>query len=165
MHPLDNTLRALLASLAAAMFLFGCVSDKPAHREVRAPADLRPEHLVIAAYPLLDDDNNGYPDTIPIVVYLWDERYPLPIWAEGSIRFRLVDENKHLIAEWEVPADVVRASRRRDQVGAAHQMTLDIRDATSDIRPLTNARLTGAFVGENGVKAESGRPLGIQIGA
>jgi hypothetical protein len=121
--------------------------------------------MVIAAYPLLDDDNNGYPDTIPVVVYLWDDRYPLPMWADGAITFRLVDAQEQLIAEWEVPADVVLASRRRDQVGAAHQMTLDIRDATSDVRPQTNARLSGEFVGADGQTAKCGRPLGIQIGS
>ncbi|MCC7388224.1 MAG: hypothetical protein IT431_05605 [Phycisphaerales bacterium] len=155
---------ALLA-ICLIPLLCACVSDKPAARPVQAPGDLRPEHMVIAAYPLLDDDNNGYPDTIPVVVYLWDDRYPLPMWADGAITFRLLDDQEQVIAEWEVPADVVLASRRRDQVGAAHQMTLDIRDATSDVRPQTNARLTGEFVGSDGQKAKCGRPLGIQIGS
>ncbi len=151
--------------LGTVLGLAGCVADKPERRDTRAPADLRPDQLVIAVYPLLDDDNNGYPDTIPVVVYLWDDRYPLPLWADGMIHFQLVDEDKRVIAEWDVPQDVVTSSRRRDQVGAAHQMTLDIRDATTDVRPLTNARLSGVFVGEDGARAESGRPLGIQIGS
>jgi len=141
---------ALALLLGTALCVAGCVADKPAIREVRAPADLRPDQLVIALYPLLDDDNNGYPDTIPIVVYLWDERYPLPLWANGTIHFQLEDDENQLIAEWEVPADVVVSSRRRDQVGAAHQMTLDIRDATTDVGPVTNAGLSGVFVGEGG---------------
>lgn len=151
--------------LGAVLGAAGCVADKPERRDTRAPADLRPDQLVIAVYPLLDDDNNGYPDTIPIVVYLWDDRYPLPLWADGMIHFKLVDEDKRVIAEWDVPQDVVISSRRRDQVGAVHQMTLDIRDATTDVRPLTNARLSGVFVAPDGVRAESGRPLGIQIGS
>lgn len=155
----------LVPCLVLAGMLPGCVADKPVQRTLRAPADLRPDTMVIASYPLLDDDNNGYPDTIPIVVYLWDERYPLPLWEDGIMRFRLSDENKQTIAEWDVPADVVSASRRRDQVGAAHQMTLDIRDATSDVRPLTNARLMGEFVAEDGVVADCGRALEIRIGS
>lgn len=143
----------------------GCVADEPKRPQVRAPADLRPDMLMIAVYPLLDDDNNGYTDTIPMVVYLWDGRYPLPLWADGSIRFTLVTETGGLIAEWDVPAEVVSASRRRDQVGAAHHMMLDIRDATSDVMPLTNARLSGVFVGTDGTRAETKRALGIQIGS
>ena len=154
-----------LLGIGALLLVSGCVSDRAERPALRPPEDLRPNTLVIASHPLLDDDNNGYPDTIPIVVYIWDDRYPLPFWEDGIMRFRLTDREKNVIAEWEVPADVVRSSRRRDQVGATHQMTLDIREATSDVRPLTNARLTGEFVGDDGTVADCGRPLGIQIGA
>jgi hypothetical protein len=150
--------------LAALTLVVGCVSNTPPKQEVRAPADLRPDLLMIAVYPLIDDDNNGYPDTIPLVVYLWDERYPLPLWADGSIHFTLTGREERVIAEWEVPADIVSSSRRRDQVGAAHHMTLDIRDATNDVRPLTNARISGVFLGTDGTRAATKRPLGIQIG-
>ena len=155
----------VLGVLSACVGLAGCVADEPTRPQLKPPADLRPDLLMIAVYPLLDDDNNGYPDTIPMVVYLWDDRYPLPLWADGSIHFSLTSETGQTIAEWDVPADVVAASRRRDQVGAAHHMTLDIRDATSDVLPLTNARLSGEFIGTDGTRAETKRFLGIQIGS
>jgi hypothetical protein len=153
------------AAAVAACLLGACVAEKKSPPPVRPPAELRPDSLAIAAYPLLDDDANGYPDTLPLVVYIWDNRYPLPMWAEGTMHFELRDEDDRLIAEWDVPAEVVAASRRRDQVGAAHAFTLDIREATTDVRPLTNARLSGAFIGEDGATAKTARPLGIQIGA
>ncbi len=154
----------VLGVLAVCVGLGGCVADEPSRPRLKPPADLRPDLMMIAIYPLLDDDNNGYPDTIPMVVYLWDDRYPLPLWADGSIHFLLTSETGQTIAEWDVPADVVAASRRRDQVGAAHHMTLDIRDATSDVRPLANVLLSGTFVGTDGTQASTKRQLGIQIG-
>lgn len=166
MHHRIRSITLALAPLAIAAGVAGCASSEQQRRTAReAPADLRPQHLIIAAYPLLDYDNNGYPDTIPIVVYLWDDRHPLPVWADGSMRFTLADENNEVIAEWAVPADVVRASRRRDQVGATHQMTLDIREATTDVRPVANAKLSGYFVSDDGEEGHRSRPLGIQIGS
>ncbi len=143
----------------------GCVSDGPQHKRIRAPVDLRTDLVTVATYPLIDNDNNGYPDTIPIVVYLWDKRYPLPMWGEGGMRFELRDAEQRLIAEWDVPQEVLVSSRRRDQVGASHVLTLDIREATTDVLPLTNARLSAEYAGEDGTVANTARPLSIQIGS
>ncbi len=153
------------AALIAALGLGGCVADKPAARPIQPPEQLRPDLIVIGVQPLLDDDNNGYPDTIPLIVYIWDERYPLPLWVDGSMHFEMLDESGGRMAEWEVPAEVVQASRRRDQVGAVHHMVLDIRDAISDVIPLTNVRLRGDFSGAQGEAASTKRPIGFQVGS
>jgi hypothetical protein len=81
------------AALIAALGLGGCVADKPAARPIQPPEQLRPDLIVIGVQPLLDDDNNGYPDTIPLIVYIWDERYPLPLWVDGSMHFEMLDES------------------------------------------------------------------------
>jgi len=145
----------------------GCVADGEARRPPRAPSDVRPQTITIAAQMMLDEDNNGYPDTIPVVVYFWDspDRYPLPLWDDGVLRFRLHDEHNRLIAEWEVPPEVVVASRRRDQVGAVHYLTLDIREATTDALPATKAMLSAEFMAEEGHTATTARPLVVKIGA
>jgi hypothetical protein len=143
----------------------GCVAEGPTRKPIQRPAELQPNLVTIATYPLIDNDNNAYPDTIPIVVYLWDNRYPLPMWGNGDMRFELRDAEERLIAEWEVPFEAMESSRRRDQVGASHVFTLDIRDATTDVLPLTNARLSAVYIGKDGVAAKTARPLGIQIGS
>ncbi len=153
-----------LVPVLAALALSGCVAEGPRRKPIRPPADLRTDLVTVATYPLIDNDNNGYPDTIPIVVYLWDNRYPLPMWGEGGLRFELRDAEQRLIAEWDVPQELLASSRRRDQVGASHVLTLDIRDATTDVLPLTNARLSAEYTGQDGTVAKTARPLGIQIG-
>lgn len=147
--------------------IYGCVAEQEGRRPPKAPQDVRARSITIAAQMLLDEDNNGYPDTIPVIVYFWDypERYPLPIWDDGVLVFQLHDEHEHLLAEWEVPPDVVVASRRRDQVGAVHYLTLDIREATTDALPPTKAMLSAHFVGAQGQTAQTVRPLVVKIGA
>lgn len=153
-----------LVPVLGVLAMGGCVSDGPQHKPIRPPADLRPDLVTVATYPLIDNDNNEYPDTIPIVVYLWDNRYPLPMWGEGGMHFELRDADQQLIAAWDVPNELLTTSRRRDQVGASHVLTLDIRDATTDVLPLTNARLSAEYTGADGSVARTARPLGIQIG-
>lgn len=155
---------AASALVGVALCVGGCVVDEPSRPAIHKPEDLRPDLMVIGIQPLIDDDNNGYPDTIPLIIYLWDERYPLPLWVDGSMHFEMVDEAGKLLAEWDVPEDVVKASRSRDQVGAVHHMVLDLRDAMSDEVPVTNVRLRGQFIDDKGEKADTKRPIGFQIG-
>jgi hypothetical protein len=164
------TLRCILIALGSGALLLahaGCVAERESRRPPPAPADLRAQTITIAAQMMLDDDNNGYPDTIPVIVYFWDrpERYPLPLWDEGTLRFMLRDEHDRLIAEWEVPPEIVVASRRRDQVGAVHYLTLDIREATTDALPASKAMLSAEFLGDRAHTAHTARPLVVKIGA
>lgn len=162
----QNTRRLVQAAvLLWVCVALGCVSQNETRKPIKPPPELQPNLITIATYPLIDNDNNAYPDTIPIVVYLWDNPYPLPMWADGDMRFELRDPEQRLIAEWEVPLEVLETSRRRDQVGASHVLTLDIREATTDVLPLTNARLSAVYVGRDGAVAKTARPLGIQIGS
>lgn len=163
-------LRRLLQMIACVALLAApaCVAENAARRPPRQPSDLRVQTVTVATPPtLLDEDNNGYPDTIPVIVYLWDspDRYPLPIWDDGALRFELRDDQGNLLAEWVVPPDVVAASRTRGQVGPVHLLSLDIRDATTDARPETKAMLSAQFLSEDGSIAQTTRPLVVRIGA
>jgi len=143
----------------------GCVADGgPKRTPPKPPKNLQVQLVTVAVHELLDTDANGYPDTLPLIVYFWDNRYPLPMWANGSLHFTLTGENGKVIAEWEVPDEIVAASRRRDQVGAVHVLTLDIRQATTDELPLTKAVLSAVFTPDVGPVATTARPLGVQIG-
>lgn len=157
----------MLGCATVALALGGCVAEGQRRQTPRAPEDVRTHSITVAAQMLLDEDNNGYPDTIPVIVYFWDhpERYPLPIWDEGVLLFQLQDEFGRLLAEWEVPPEVVIASRRRDQVGPVHYLTLDIREATTDALPATKAMLTARFTAtDDGHLAHTARPLVVKIG-
>lgn len=153
------------AAILALCTSLGCVSDRTSQKPPPPPSDLQPRLVTLALHNLLDEDRNGYPDTLPVAFYLWDDRYPLPMWHEGEIRFTLEDESGVVFAEWDVPEQVVVAARRRDQVGAVHVLTLDIRQATTDVLPPTVATLGAEFLATDGQRASTMRPLVVRLGS
>jgi len=151
--------------LVTVVLLASCVAEKPNRLPVKAPRDLQVRLVTIAVHDLIDNDTNGYPDTLPLIIYFWDNRYPLPIWADGSMHFTLTGESGKVIAQWDVSEDVLKASRRRDQVGPVHVLTLDIRQATTDELPLTKASLSAVFTPSNGGPVgKTARPMAVRIG-
>lgn len=157
--------RWLSPLLVSLVLLASCVAEKPNRLPAKAPKDLQVRLVTIAVHDLIDSDSNGYPDTLPLIIYFWDNRYPLPIWADGSIHFTLTDESGMVIAQWDVPEEVLQASRRRDQVGAVHVLTLDIRQATTDELPLTKATLSAVFTpSDGGPVGKTARPMAVRIG-
>lgn len=145
------------------LMLGACVAEQKT-RPPRAPGDLRASFLTVAVEPLGDADLNGYPDTIPVTIYIWDERYPIPIWADGGITFEL-HSGDEVLASWQVPIEVVESARRRTQVGPAHLLTLDMRTAMADVRPASVATLSAVFApSAPSEPASTVRPMAIRIG-
>ncbi|MBK7406064.1 MAG: hypothetical protein IPJ41_16000 [Phycisphaerales bacterium] len=157
--------RPWFLALLSAPLLAGCVAEQTHKRPPSPPSQARISLVTITLHAILDEDHNGYPDTLNVIVYLWDDRYPLPLWADGSMTFELRNPADEPIAEWEVPAEVLRATKRRDQVGAAHVLSLDLRQATTDQLPAETGMLTGRFVPSgHGEPATTIEPLAIRIG-
>lgn len=145
--------------------LAGCVAEQQRKRPPHPPTTERISLVTITLHAILDEDHNGYPDTLNIIVYLWDDRYPLPLWSDGSVVFELRNQAQEPIAEWEVPAEVLRTTRRRDQVGAAHVLSLDLRQATTDQLPAQTGLLAGRFLpSAPGDPASTIEPLAVRIG-
>lgn len=113
-----NTIFALLAGGAFAL-LPGCVTEvtrggnpvdasSGAGRAVRPPpAGTRVSQMLLVAGVPNDADANGYPDTVPVVVYLFApaDVHPLPLRERGEFRFRLRDQAGRDLGEWSFSPD------------------------------------------------------------
>jgi hypothetical protein len=74
-----------------------------------APANVRATQMLIVAGVPSDADSNGFPDTVPVVVYLFAPAgvYPLPLTERGVFEFRLTAGDGTLLGEWVFAEDVV----------------------------------------------------------
>ena len=96
MNPMPSAalLRCVGAWFGAAGLLGACVADNGKERTARKPpADARAERLVLAVDGKFHDtDANGYGDTVQVFAYVFGNpaRYELPLVAEGSFAFSLV---------------------------------------------------------------------------
>lgn len=54
-----------------------------------------------------DSDGNGYPDTIPVVVYLFGDtrRYALPVQERGTFEFHLIGPEGEVLGHWIFPEE------------------------------------------------------------
>ncbi len=115
--------------------LSGCVADgpqpppRPEPREVQIPTGLEVHRLVIAAdqYPV-DIDSNGFVDTFNVYVFLFPrpDQFDLPIFADGSMTFELLDEREQPVVEWKFTEQQVRQARTRPLPGPSHQFQLSL---------------------------------------
>lgn len=142
-----------LAILLASAVMCGCVSDgpqpppRPEPREIAIPEGLRVHSVVLAAdqYPA-DVDNNGFVDTFTVNVFLFPrpDQFPLPIHAEGTMTFELLDADERPVVQWMFSEAEVRRARTRPLPGPSHQFQLSLLDKGSDrFRPTrTQLRVT-----------------------
>jgi hypothetical protein len=162
-----------LALLLATAPLTGCVSDgpqppdRPEPREIAIPEGLSVHTVVLAAdqYPA-DVDNNGFVDTFTVNVFLFPrpDQFPLPIHAEGTMTFELLDSSERPVVEWFYDETQVRRARTRPLPGPSHQFQLSLLDQGTDrYRPTrTQLRVTFNPVDADPVVA-NGRPT-VNIG-
>jgi len=79
---------------------------------------------VFANTPLLDSNNDGYPEGVLLKVYLYGGNEEMPVRGSGAMRFRLIrrtmreggpgDEDLKL---WPLPPDEVARAAQRDRFG------------------------------------------------
>ena len=162
-----------IALLLVPAAILGCVADgpqpppRPEPREVSIPEGLKVHTVVLAAdqYPA-DVDNNGFVDTFSVNVFLFPrpDEFPLPIHAEGTMTFELLDRDERPVVEWNFSEDDVRRARTRPLPGPSHQFQLSLLDQGTDrFRPTrTQLRVTFTPTGGNPVVA-NGRPS-VNIG-
>ncbi len=108
-----NTIFALVAVGVFAL-LPGCVTevtrggnpvnaDSGSGRAVKpAPPGTRASQMLLVAGVPTDADANGYPDTVPVVVYLFApaDVHPLPLRERGEFRFLLRDQDGQELGRW-----------------------------------------------------------------
>lgn len=149
----------------------GCVTDKPTPHSVRsAPAGTAPTALQMwVRTPVPDTDGNGFPDTLPVTVYLFAEGYPLSIETPGTFRFELYSAEGKLARVWTIDAAKAKQSVRRAGPGPAYVFALSLLDSGSDRVRRQTVDLSATFTPESVSNPDGGTPVKartttIQIG-
>ncbi len=158
-----NRIRAAALTSAAALLmgvglgagLGGCVVEEKHKSNLpeKQPEWVRPARLLVAMQLPEDTDANGYMDTVPMIVYLFDDRYPLAISSAGTFSFKLKTTAGHEIGVWTIDAKQAAASVRKMKPGPGYQFRLDVRQFGPDKRDSGTVDLTAEF------KPEVGNPV------
>lgn len=148
---------------AACMALAACAGNRPASSPVpQQPVDVVASRMTISAALPQDTDLNGYPDMIDLTIFVFDDRYPIPIDLPGAFTFKLsgAKEGK-LIRQWDVPADKAAAARRRMPAGPGYVFSLSLLENGGDRIEAQHADLTADFVPVKGplVKMRGGSTM------
>lgn len=158
-----------LSAVGAGAFAGACVvlsacagtttGSKPLPQQ---PTDVVPSRMTISAALPQDTDLNGYPDIIDLTIFVFDDRYPIPLDVPGTFTFKLsgAKEGK-LLREWEIPPDKAMAARRRMPAGPGYVFSLSLLENGGDRVEAQHADLTAEFTPVKGslVKMRGGSTL------
>lgn len=131
------------------------------------PASARPQQMMLVAGVPNDADGNGYPDTIPVVIYLFApvDVHPLPLIEPGEFGFELTDRNGKRLGEWRFDRDGTEAAAQDLPPGRGYVFGLRLAPGIDRIQnqpAALTARFTSARDGR--VIASSGSAT-VRVGA
>ncbi len=156
------TVRAALA--VAILVLVGCAAGPGSSPEIPdtvldASPGVAPQSMNLAVQPLPDQDRDGWPDVVPVIIYLFSVDSAQPRRFDGGFVFTVSDLDGTPIQRWVVgPEDTPRAAGVRSGL-TGYSFRLDLpHDDPGEIFPdrvLVEAR----FVPMNGAPEISRRVL------
>ena len=178
-----RTKHALAGALIGALLAGGCSLDgptssskrssnatprmpKPAPREVEPVEGAQPVQILLVRGTPTDSDADGYPDTIPALVYLFPDPTvsAMSVWAEGEFEFRLLDGNQRPVANWVFPRDKTASARRKLQPGPAYSFFLRL-GGEDDRMPAQTLELSAVFRSDSGRRVSSQGSAAVRMGA
>lgn len=139
---------------------------REAPREVAPLEGVDPVQILLVRGTPTDSDSDGYPDTIPALVYLFpdSEASALPVWAEGEFEFRLIDSDQRPVANWVFPPDMAEQSKRTLQPGPAYSFFLRLGGEDDKMEPVT-LELSAVFRSSTGRRVTSQGSAAVRLGA
>lgn len=155
---------AYVGVCAVACFVLpGCAGNKNGGKSLpQQPAEVVPSRMTISAALPQDTDLNGYPDTIDLTIFVFDERYPIPLDVPGSFTFKLSGAKEaKLLREWVIPPEKVVAAKRRMPAGPGYVFSLSLLENGGDHIEAQHADLTAEYTPLKGpvVKMRGGSTL------
>lgn len=151
----------------------GCVTEGPPAKLPPAtaipsqPDGLKVNRVVITVAQVLEDrDRNGYYDTIPVTVYLFDTpRYAYSIQAPGVFEFLVTDpESGKLLAKWSIPWETASKLQTLVWTGTCFPFQLDLREVGTDHLDASEALVACTFTPTGGPAVECGSRLTVHVG-
>jgi hypothetical protein len=109
--------------------------------------------MTLSAGVGMDSDGNGYPDTIPVVVYLFADtrRYPLPVKERGEFTFELTAAEGVEIGSWVFGEEESARAVGDSAAGVCYRFALRLgpgRDRLPAVPASLRAIFTNAATGE-----------------
>lgn len=121
------------------------VEDKPNAMPEKQPEWVQPSRILVASQLPEDSDLDGYIDTIPVTLYLFDERYPFAISKPGSFVFRVSIPGGKQLAEWTMDEGTTQSAMRKLRPGPGYLFKLNLIEGGGEVRQATPAELTVFF--------------------
>lgn len=151
------------AAACGVTMMLGCAGDTVGSKPVPTqPVDVVASRMSISAALPQDTDLNGYPDTIDMTIFVFDDRYPIPIDVPGAFTFKLSGgKDGRVIRQWGLPPEKVAAGRRRMPAGPGYVFSLSMVENGGDKIEAQHVDLTADFAPINGpmVKMRGGSTL------
>lgn len=157
---------AVLCGTAALFTMSGCVTEARNNAKVpdKQPDWVTPARMLVAMQLPADTDANGYLDTIPLTVYLFDERYPLAISVPGSFSFKLKTTAGKELGTWTIDEPTATNAIRKMRPGPGYQFRLDVRKFGPDGRDSGTVDLTAEFVPSSGAPVHGTAATTFRLG-
>ncbi|MCC6229681.1 MAG: hypothetical protein IT432_10680 [Phycisphaerales bacterium] len=148
---------------AVCVAMTACAGNKGGGKSLpQQPSEVVPSRMTISAALPQDTDLNGYPDMIDLTIFVFDDRYPIPLDVPGTFTFKLSGAKEgRLLREWAIPPDKVVAARRRMPAGPGYVFSLSLLDNGGDHIEAQHADLTAEYMPLKGpvVKMRGGSTL------
>lgn len=171
-YPLLRMPRAFVCAVMC-LATAGCVTEGPPPRVPPAtsippqPDGLIVNRVVITVAQVLEDrDRNGYYDTIPITVYLFDTpRYAYSIQQPGVFDFSVTDaDSGQPLVKWSIPWEVASKAQVLVWAGTCFPFQLDLREVGTDHLDASEALVACMFTPTGGKPVECGSRLTVHVG-
>lgn len=145
-----------IVAAPALALLAGCVTEGGPKAVRPPPRGLVPHSLTMVTQNPVDTNENGYRDTMPVVIYVFgsDPSYPSPFTVAGAFDFYLVDAEGRRIRDWSFLPDATARAVRKLAPGPGYVFTLSLLEGGDDALEAGNARLVGILRQEDFVNPE-----------
>ncbi len=131
------------------------------------PSGVDPQQMLLTAGVASDADGNGFPDTIPVTVYLFGDtrRYALPLAEQGSFEFEATTQDGVAIGRWIFPPEETAAAKGESPAGVCYRFALRLSPERDRFRT-TAVGLRAIFTqSKTGQKVVSPGVASVRLGA
>jgi hypothetical protein len=149
-------------AVAALVCVTGCVTEvkpstpareKASFTKPSRPVGIEPEQMLLTASAPNDADGNGFPDTIPVTIYLFGDtrRYRLPIAEQGTFDFTVTTRDGREVGRWIFSEDETRLAQGDSPAGVCYRFALRLgpgRDRFRSVPVSLRAIFTNAKTGQ-----------------
>lgn len=168
----------ILSFIVVLLFISGCVTElepgqeplRPQPRDIPTqPGDVSVDRIQVwpTLYPK-DTNGNGIGDNIQTMVYLWANRYNLPLYDNGKLEFKLYKAGESSLADavpvrqWVYTGEDLSARQTTSQAGPGYYFELSLLTeggggrGDGELMGIKSADIVGIYTSSDGKTIISG---------